>query len=141
MECPVTLEPFEETGDKQPVILPACGHTLSKEAGSQLVEKAREKCMTGPKAVTIKCPTCSAKQKTMRSFRPTINVILFQDCITGLGDAHIRSGVRETCHKLLQPTHACSSCLALLFVHIDESAGECRGELSSELDVDPAHSC
>lgn len=32
LECPVTLEMFEEQGDAQPRVLPDCGHSVSKSA-------------------------------------------------------------------------------------------------------------
>lgn len=36
-ECPVLLEPYAETGDLQPRVLPVCGHSFSKSVSAVLV--------------------------------------------------------------------------------------------------------
>lgn len=67
-ECPITFETFEEKGRNQPLFLPGCGHTFSREGVQSLLKKTREEeGLTGKRAkgkpVGVKCPHCSLLQK------------------------------------------------------------------------------
>lgn len=55
--CPVSEEDYEEKGPRQPVVLPACGHTFSRETVESLFKINKSK--------KILCPLCS-KQQSVR---------------------------------------------------------------------------
>lgn len=61
-ECPVTLEEYTETGDRQPLKLPRCGHTYSRKGISMLVSRARSLQQQAPTkkggVCQVQCPTC-----------------------------------------------------------------------------------
>jgi hypothetical protein len=68
-ECPITFEAFAEKGEQQPLVLPKCGHTFSKQGIAGLVAKAREQGNGVPLKrrgsrllIPIKCPACSVQQ-------------------------------------------------------------------------------
>jgi hypothetical protein len=52
--CSVSTEPFEEDGPNQPVILPGCGHTFSRDTVAKLIEHRG----LNP----VKCPKCKKSQ-------------------------------------------------------------------------------
>ena len=60
--CPVSLEPFQERGPHRPLILPACGHTLSKAAVKRLLESRQPSWRWGVPIMVLECPLCNAPQ-------------------------------------------------------------------------------
>ena len=79
MECPITYELFEGIGENTPLMLSACGHTISAVAAAQLVAAA--KAAQGKQAkdmpVTIKCPSCAKNQPEVVLFNLVETSILY----------------------------------------------------------------
>jgi hypothetical protein len=59
-ECPIELEPFQEQGPYQPLILPECRHSFSRMGVQKLVKEAVQK------RTHLLCPICTAVQPTVR---------------------------------------------------------------------------
>ena len=53
----VSEEVYEETGPNQPVVLPHCGHTLSRDTVGKIIRNS---------VAPIACPMCTVKQLTLR---------------------------------------------------------------------------
>lgn len=69
MECPITYEKFEDSGENTPVMLPACGHTISNVAAAQLIANSKAEVTPAQLSnlwVAIRCPTCGQKQPKVR---------------------------------------------------------------------------
>ena len=66
MECPVTFDQYRESGEQQPLMLPACGHTICKRAVTRLVSQAQSQRGSREVSVAIKCPCCAQRQPKVR---------------------------------------------------------------------------
>ena len=80
-ECPITFEAFAEKGDRQPLVLPKCGHTFSRYGIVGLVDQARARVKGGVQQkkrgarmnIAIKCPACNVQQSVRPSTARLLN--------------------------------------------------------------------
>jgi hypothetical protein len=95
MECPVTYERFTEAGEKQPLILPACGHTISMRAVGTLVAQAQLQPGGRKTAVAIKCPCCAKRQPKVRANCSLVLINTLLLCTTVCGVKRGALGLRK----------------------------------------------
>jgi hypothetical protein len=62
--CPLSEEPYTAEGPRQPVFLPECGHTFSRESVETLIAS-----LPKGSAARVTCPLCNRVQPDMRSAR------------------------------------------------------------------------
>lgn len=75
MECPITYELFADSGDNAPLMLSACGHTISAFAAAHLIATERTRMGNGP--VAIRCPMCAQKQQVVCCF----DLVRYKNCL------------------------------------------------------------
>jgi hypothetical protein len=102
--CPVSDEPYTETGPHQPVFLPECGHTFARATVEQLVSNLRT---IRPLRRYVLCPLCNTQQQSLErpdDCRPNWDTIyrLQRPASRGKSNGQQRARVAARVHRRVE---------------------------------------